>query len=477
MADVHDFVSQALQEGHDINDIVSFLGNSKNSEDKAWAQQYQQTAAAPAYQPGYAAPAEPAPSQTGLLDAIQQNPKTALATAAGAYGLIKAPGLYNAYQDRQIKKEELDIERQKAQTYAQQVEKQNISSGIETRQIGQPGAVEAPIVSPVEQIRLEREQIKLQREQAAAAHEAEVRKQQLIKLTRENEAAAAKQEKLAKGATSATGLKPEEVQMLANSEKAKAQKAIDSSLKAMQPQPSAPPEIAAAAVTPPAQVANDIVQEVKPLPDVVEPSNQLATEPEKVTPKTVEENKPAKVKAPVVPVDDRIPSYPNPKRNKLAGDVIGQGGWHWYQGQLGPEAEANWLRTYGRTNQPYSEVKQAVKEGRLTGAEVKEGKGGAFPREATVPSYIRGSASLEAMARTGLGALGIMPVAQKIKEKDYKGALNELIPAMAMISPSMSLAMSPLYTSEEEIATLKKAEQARKVGAGRGIAPPSDYMR
>jgi len=186
---------------------------------------------------------------------------------------------------------------------------------------------------------------------------------------------------------------------------------------------------------------------------------------------------PEKLKAPVDVPEGRIASYPNPKRNKQGKDVIGQGGWHWYQGQMGPEAEKQWLTQFGRTNQTYADVKQAIKEGRLQGAEVKEGKGGSFPREATVPNYIRGSAPVEAMARTGLGALGIMPVAKKIQEGDYKGALNELIPAMAMISPSLSLAASPLYTSDEEIAILKKAEQGRKVGAGRGIAPPSAYMR
>lgn len=88
-----------------------------------------------------------------------------------------------------------------------------------------------------------------------------------------------------------------------------------------------------------------------------------------------------------------------------------------------------------------------------------------------------GIAPIEGMARSGLAALGILPVAQKIKEGDYKGALNEAIPAMAMIAPALSLAASPLYTSEEEMKILKNAEQKRKVGAGRGIAPPSDYMR
>ncbi len=88
-----------------------------------------------------------------------------------------------------------------------------------------------------------------------------------------------------------------------------------------------------------------------------------------------------------------------------------------------------------------------------------------------------GMAPIEGMARTGLAALGAIPVVQKLSQGDFKGALNEAIPASAMIDPRISLALSPLYTSDEEIAILKKAEQGRKVGAGRGIAPPSAYMR
>ena len=88
-----------------------------------------------------------------------------------------------------------------------------------------------------------------------------------------------------------------------------------------------------------------------------------------------------------------------------------------------------------------------------------------------------GMAPIEGMARTGLAALGAIPVVQKLRQGDFKGALNEAIPASAMIDPRISLALSPLYTSDEEIAILKKAEQGRKAGAGRGIAPPSAYMR
>lgn len=159
---------------------------------------------------------------------------------------------------------------------------------------------------------------------------------------------------------------------------------------------------------------------------------------------------------------------------------IGPGGFNYIAGQYGPEeAASRWEQQYGKKNVPYEKVVEDFSAAKRPELPVGEGKkpGGSFPKPEFIPEYIRGSAPVEGMARTGLAALGIMPVAQKIKEGDYKGALNELIPAMAMISPSLSLAASPLYTSDEEIAILKKAEQGRKVGAGRGIAPPSAYMR
>lgn len=159
---------------------------------------------------------------------------------------------------------------------------------------------------------------------------------------------------------------------------------------------------------------------------------------------------------------------------------IGPGGFNYIAGQYGPEeAKIRWEEQYGKKNVPYEQVVSdfgASKRPEHVSAEGKKG-GGSFKKPEFVPEYIRGSAPVEAMARSGLAALGILPVAQKIKQGDYKGALNEAIPAMAMIAPALSLAASPLYTSEEEMKILKNAEQKRKVGAGRGIAPPSDYMR
>jgi hypothetical protein len=103
-------------------------------------------------------------------------------------------------------------------------------------------------------------------------------------------------------------------------------------------------------------------------------------------------------------------------KNKQGQDVLGKGGWNWYQGQMGPEAEKNWLHQFGRTNQSYADVQQAIKEGRLKGPTINEkGRGGSFPREPHVPNYIKGSASIGGMASTGLGSLGALMAAHNIK--------------------------------------------------------------
>ena len=129
--------------------------------------------------------------------------------------------------------------------------------------------------------------------------------------------------------------------------------------------------------------------------------------------------------------EGRIPNYMTGKKdkngkiieynNKQGKDVIGKGGWNWYQGQMGPEAETNWLNQFGRTNQTYKDVTQAVKEGRLTGAVVNEkGQGGKFPREPHVPNYIKGNVDLGMMAGIlATGGIGALTAYMAQKHPDF----------------------------------------------------------
>ena len=167
--------------------------------------------------------------------------------------------------------------------------------------------------------------------------------------------------------------------------------------------------------------------------------------------------------------EGKLPAAPR-KTNKMPGDVIGQGGWHWYEGQMGPQAEKAWLQEFGRTNQPYSRVVEAVKEGRLPIPAPTEGKkGGAFPRQEYVPEYIKGNASLSQLgmlAANALGAAGLLQAYKQGKETgDYSEAgLGAIGQILGNIAPKASLGFSLMAPSEtnkgekEELAKRKKMQ-------------------
>ena len=176
--------------------------------------------------------------------------------------------------------------------------------------------------------------------------------------------------------------------------------------------------------------------------------------------------------------EGKLPAAPK-KTNKMPGDVIGQGGWHWYEGQMGPEAEQAWLREFGRTNQPYQRVVEAVKEGRLPVPAPTEGKkGGTFPRQEYVPDYIKGSAS-PAMLLNLLGnTIGVAGLVNAYKEGkktgDYSslglGAIDQIL---GNVAPRVGLATSLMAPSALNVGESEELERRRKKPAtiDRAIAP------
>jgi hypothetical protein len=177
------------------------------------------------------------------------------------------------------------------------------------------------------------------------------------------------------------------------------------------PNPTVTP-LQAAGVNPAAPTGEGMPAHVWDAPNATPP---VATPPA-ATPETpITTATPANSPPPNTPPTDTVgepqerrPSY-SAKRNRRAGEEIGQGGWHWYQGQMGPEAEANWIKTYGETNQSAKTVQQDIASGKLPGPTVVEGRGGSFSREATVPHFIKGNASVKGMASLGTlaAALGL----------------------------------------------------------------------
>lgn len=232
MADVHGFISNALQEGHPIEDIVSFLGESEDPAEKAWADRWKATAAASEYQPGAGLKEEGkqgGPS-TGLLEKIDQmTPAEVAAGVVGTAALLKAPGIYQDVQANKIANRKLDIEARKADLYAQQVGKQGMAPVV-----GEPNVVpdlpEAPKLSPLEEARINTERARAEAIQAKIALE-----ERKIALA-EQKAKAAEEAKAAAGSaqkTTASGaINPEDRQMLQSSEKAKMDKAIIADQKA-----------------------------------------------------------------------------------------------------------------------------------------------------------------------------------------------------------------------------------------------------
>lgn len=176
--------------------------------------------------------------------------------------------------------------------------------------------------------------------------------------------------------------------------------------------------------------------------------------------------------------EGKIPAAPK-KTNKIPGDVIGQGGWHWYEGQMGPEAEQAWLREFGRTNQPYQRVVEAVKEGRLPVPAPTDGKkGGAFPRQEYVPEYIKGNISLAqlgSLAANALGAAGLLQAYKEGKQTgDYSnlglGAIDQIL---GNVAPRAGLATSLMAPAALNVGESQELERRRKKPAtiDRAIAP------
>jgi hypothetical protein len=478
MADVHNFISEALKEGHPIEDIVGFLGSSDNPQEKAWAQKWQATAAQPSYEAGASEMQPSTPPNTSMLEDFS-NLSTPAKLAAGA-GVLAGTSLLGAgaYAGKKAIDVAADVRREKALSQIEPSAAVKVQQGDLALRKAQFEATQQGVntgeiqMSPVEQIKLEREKLKLEADRQKLAREAELHTQKITQMARQQELAeakanAAKEAAAVKQSVTASGaISPEVKQMIESSAIAKTQKQVDAAKKAQQA--AVAPAVTNAPVAPPSAVKGPEIQ--------LTPATALGVQP--VTP--VAKSAPigtSPVEAGSAIPEGMHPQYrPNPEKG-----IMGPSAFNHLANNLGLEkAMEVWEGRYGKTNVPYKEFMAEYEQtaGKKMQGPVKplpEGAkpGGSFGKPEYIPEYIRGSAPIEAMGRSALAALGILPVAKKIKEGDYKGALNEAIPASALIDPRISLALSPLYTSEEEIATLKKAEQARKVGAGRGIAPPS----
>lgn len=161
-----------------------------------------------------------------------------------------------------------------------------------------------------------------------------------------------------------------------------------------------------------------------------------------------------------------LPSAPA-KTNKWPGDVIGQGGWHWFEGQGGTPEE--WTRQYGRTNQPYQRVVSDVKGGILGVPPKPEGaKGGTVPRKEHVPEYIKGSIGPAMAMNLAANALGGLGLAQAYKEGKKTGdwtnlGLGAIDQILGNVVPKASLAMSLMAPSTTNAGEKEELAKRRKM--------------
>lgn len=200
-----------------------------------------------------------------------------------------------------------------------------------------------------------------------------------------------------------------------------------------------------------------------------------------------------------------------PNYNKTKKNPIGPGAYNWLAGQEGPKAPEVWKNLVGEKNIPYNEFMEKVKpvyEGYIGSygepdpfAQVA--KPGEYRRPSMVPENIRGSSNLKGLAGLA-GTAGLLMAATTPQSKAAMARASEAIKDIG-ISPEAILrgkgdelgrmgsayvnAGNPNYLRDLQYQIgIEKDPQRKDIllrefqkiggsGAGRGIAPPSAYMR
>ena len=207
------------------------------------------------------------------------------------------------------------------------------------------------------------------------------------------------------------------------------------------------------------------------------------------------------------------PTYQRNKENP-----IGPQAYNWVAGQQGPKAPEVWQNIVGEKNVPYSEFMERYKpvyEGAYGGGYGdpdpfnQPAKNSSYRKPSMIPPQIKGAASPAALGATAaaavipaLGVAGIQAykgnkeaVDRELKDAwsslksvvtmpydvtkaAAKGDFGPLRDVLMSVNPA-TLLLNEANKNDEKIIQKMIADerQAAKVGAGRGIAPPSAYLR
>jgi hypothetical protein len=201
----------------------------------------------------------------------------------------------------------------------------------------------------------------------------------------------------------------------------------------------------------------------------------------------------------------------NYKRSKT--EPIGPGAFNHLANNVGLDnATKIWQEVYGQKNVPYAEYmaqysKAAGKEMQGPVRPLAEGAklGGSFGTPKYIPEYIKGSASPQALMATA--AASAIPALAAAGYQSYKGNKEKVDAELKDAWESMkSVVTMPVHVAKaaskgdfgpfkdllmsinpgtllmnevnkRDEAAIQRMIQAEKVGAGRGIAPPSAYQR
>jgi hypothetical protein len=464
--DINEKIQMALEQGVPMSAIAEHLTTLENPDYQNYGKSWLESSNARATK------RSDFPSEkknlvgtiTPMLDFANENPELTLGALGAAVAIPAAIKAKNALEDRRMKREVHESELEKNKAYIKQVElseqKLNTPGELTSKQIAdsvkQARGIGGP-ANPLEKYSQEKFNTPLATlEQVSGGPITNVRDLDLVGNAHQR----------------GVGISVNALPGTVSNQPAGVPNAVSPMNQLRQP-----PAVPIQAAQPPAApvAAPQIAPQPAPVEPVAPPASSVAQRTRRNAEQIAADREALLASAP----EGRLPSAPNPKKsNKLMpGDVIGQGGWHWYQGQMGPEAEENWLRTFGRTNVPVKDVQQAMKEGRLAGPVVPEGKqGGAFPREATVPNYIKGHASVGGLlnvAGNALGFVGLEHEYEKAKKtgdwSDFGlGVANQLIGNIAprLVAPTALMTPGSLNANEEE--ELARRRKISKIG----IAPP-----
>lgn len=130
MADVNTSILKALEAGYHPQEIMDHIKNSADPAYQEWYSNYSANMADRAKEgEPTTTPSKPTTVGTPLLNAVQNLTPAELAAAGIATtAVVKAPGLYNAYQERQLDKKRLSLEERRINAYEQQVGKQGMTA-------------------------------------------------------------------------------------------------------------------------------------------------------------------------------------------------------------------------------------------------------------------------------------------------------------------------------------------------------------